>query len=346
MLEQYNPTPGDWIIAVYGGLVPFGLDQSFKVQMTSSVRRPVHWIDVFGPASLDYGEDGELNVSLHLPDDFEGDLGGEYIAVLSDNASLEIPLIASVGGAEITGVGEPKGVDLNADGYYDRLTIPLSLRSFRQGDYAVEGPIVDCLGRMIKWIRTTASIKSEVKAGEVNKTPGMTSSIEMTVDGRDLWRSGACSPMTFGPLFLYDGKGLLLDKADEVAQIPYAGGRFQPPKAFLSGTFSNLTSTSAGLRRISVGVGVNVTVDGSYTVTGTLTDDDGVEIDKDQSSSKLSVGDRSIVLEFNPTKFMMKSLPSRLHLTDVRLLAKDELLDSAKSPWSSDVMSPAKLRGM
>ena len=115
---------------------------------------------------------------------------------------------------------------------------------------------------------------------------------------------------------------------------------FQPPAAYLTKSFENKTT----INRISVGVGVHIIKPGRYELTSRLEDERGEELGKDSVTNSLLPGNSTILVDFNPTKFMMLGRKSQLYLKDIILSVNGTELDRLDEAWSSNAMSPAAFK--
>jgi hypothetical protein len=89
-----------------------------------------------------------------------------------------------------------------------------------------------------------------------------------------------------------------------------------------------------------IGVNLSVVKAGHYQLSGTILDDNGEELGKSTVDGKLETGNATLVLAYNPTKFMMLNKSSKIHLTDLVLDRDGYLLERKDEAWSSGQMSP------
>jgi hypothetical protein len=208
--------------------------------------------------------------------------------------------------------------DKDKDGYFDKLTLGLAVNITSPGNYTVEGALVDCRGNRIQWLKGTSSLQ---KSGDVN----------IDVDGEEIWKKGTCGPLAIPSLFLYNENGDLLDQYNKSITIERNPEEFQHPAAYFNGNFTNLTKTG----EIGIGVGVRVIKAGTYNLNGRIEDDSGNDLGKDTNISRLEPGNRTMVLGFNPVKFIIMNNASQMHLKDLSLKLNGTEIDNITDAWTS-----------
>jgi len=326
IVEVTDPVPGRWRIEVYGYSVPMGRDQSFGLDVVQYSNRDWNWMSVQGPNDLESGANGTLSVMLSVPAEAVGRGLRGHIEISSGNESFDLPVSMTVAGATIKDISYAEGRDNSSQGY-DRLSIGVDVNVSIPGDYRLEGGLEDCSGEMIRWLTGNENLsKSNV--------------VELDVDGRDLWKNGRCRPMKIDSLFLYNSFGELIDQYKGNMTINLSPKDFQPPAAYFSGNFTDLTGSDNRLKRIRIGVGVTVVQPGTYQVSGRLEDDSGNDLGRNAVMRGLSQGEQTLDLEFNPTKFIMLGQNSSIHLKDLVLDLNETELERLDHAWTSDVISP------
>jgi len=327
-IQVYDPPPGSWTVVVIGYDL-FSDKQDFKLVTTLHTREPWEWLDVSGPNEIQSGSAGEVNITLKVPKDAPAKEVRGYLELRGDNSTLEIPVMVTVAGASVKGVDGIGFEDDDNDGFIDTLVIKVAVNVSVPGVYRAEGGLFDCSGRMIKWMSGSAWIHD-------------TGVIELRADGSEVWKSGGCGPLSFRDILLYGEDGDVLDERNETAIIDKSPSEFQPPRAYFSRRFADMSERAGGrISSIVIGVGVTVNVPGTYTITARLRNDDGDVIGEIANTASLRKGNSTVALRFNPTKFVMLGERSRLHLTDLKLISGDEVLDSIDEAWSSSPMDPA-----
>lgn len=187
----------------------------------------------------------------------------------------------------------------------------------------MEGVLADCNGNMIDLFSSLVRLEA---SGIIN----------ISVNGSDIWSRGKCGPLQIQNLILYDKAGNFIDRYGENITIERDPKQFQPPAAYLTGDFVNRTTTS----KIGIGVNLSVIKTGSYQLSGSIVDDDGEDLGQDTEQSKLMPGNATLVLEYNPTKFMMQGKISSVHLVDLALSLNGSELERRDEAWSSGDMDP------
>ncbi|MCX8206390.1 MAG: S8 family serine peptidase [Methanothrix sp.] len=327
-IQVYDPPPGSWTVVVIGYDV-FSDKQNFELVTTLHTREPWGWLDVLGPDEIQPGTAANVNLTLRVPSDAPGKEVRGYLEIRGDNSSLEIPVVVTVAGASVVGVDGISFEDDDNNGFIDTLSIKIALNASVPGVYRAEGGLFDCSGRMIKWMSGSASVRG-------------TGSIELRASGRDIWKSGGCGPLHLRDIILYGEDGDVLEEYNQTTIIERNPSDFQPPKAYFSMSFADMSERAAGrISSIIIGVGVTVNVPGTYTITARLRNDDGDVIGEVANTTSLRKGNSTVALRFNPTKFVMLGERSRIHLTDLTLSSGDEVLDRIDEAWSSSPMDPA-----
>jgi hypothetical protein len=104
----------------------------------------------------------------------------------------------------------------------------------------------------------------------------------------------------------------------------------------LTGEYVNRTTPG------SIAIGVNVTVmkPGRYELQGIIVDDAGDEVGEENVESNLSVGNVTMLLQFDPAPFMRQGEVSAVHLVDLILSRNGTALERTEEAWSSQDMDP------
>jgi hypothetical protein len=322
-----NPQPGRWRIWIYGNSVPSDHNESYSVSIHQYLRGKWDWMTTSGPARIESGSGVEINASLKIPDNassgaLEGDIG-----IRSANQTFTIPVSVTVVGTTLKGLNYSKVEDKDKDGYFDRLSIGFALNVTTPGNYTVEGPLLDCSGNKIDWLKGSAVLQ---KSGDIN----------IDVDGEKVWKMGRCGPLVIPSLFLYNENGDILDSSNKRITIPYEPAQFQHHAAYFNGNFTN--ETTSGM--IEIGVGVRVIKPGTYDLGGRIEDDKGDDLGDGTTTSKLAVGNSTVFLGFNPAKFIIFNKPTRIHLRDLSLKLNGTEIDNRTDAWTSDELDPGYFR--
>jgi subtilisin family serine protease len=321
-VEVSRPTPGVWRLKVYGYDIPEG-EQAFTVSQTQYAEELWTWIAAQGPDRIESDSNATLEASLAIPKNISVHRLEGYIEISSGNRSFEIPVSVAVKSALLEGIASYETEDSNKDGYFDKLSMDFGIDLTSPGTYMLEGMLTDCSGNLI---RALSGRKELAESG----------TLRLEVNGSEIWKAGRCGPLRIKNLFLYDQQGDLLDIYRDNLTIERNPNQFQPPTAYLSGIFQNMTTA----KKIAIGVGITVVRPGSYQLSARIVDDEGEELGTDAYYGKLDAGNATIVMEFNPTKFMMLRRSSHVHLVDLILKREEAVVDSLKDAWVSGEMMP------
>lgn len=323
-LEVANPEAGLWKIRVYGYEVPDDEEeQSFKIKLLQYAEEPWSWISTSGPKRIESDSNGTIEASIDIPKNSSVHRQDGHIEVSSASQSFEIPVSVTVAGNFLEGLRSVDVEDSDQDGYDNTLSLGFWVNVTVPGRYRLEGVLKDCAGNRIARLNGV---------GDLNES----GAINVDVNGSDIWKNGICGPLKIESLMLYDQRGDLIDRYEESITIDREPGLFQPPAAYFTGGFINQTTAS----KIAVGVNLSVIKPGSYQISGRIVDDDGEEMGKDTLASTLQAGNYTRVLDFNPTKFMMRRGSSKVHLVDLVLSVDGTELERKDEAWSSGKMSP------
>lgn len=324
-LELAGPEIGAWKVKVYGYDVP-DEGQSFRVLLKSYGEDPWGWIDTRGPEKIESNENATLEANLTIPERTSLPRLDGYIKISSDSYSFEIPVSVTVAGTRLEGLTEEEVLDSDNDGLFDVLTLGFGLNVTAPGEFRLKGVLADCRGNRIGGLDSSFA---QSKSG----------STKVNVSGTDIWRKGKCGPMVVENLILYDKSGSYIDRFDQEITINRDPLQFQAPDAYLTGEYVNRTGQNS-INSIAIGVNVTVIKPGQYELQGIIVDDYGEEVDEESVKSDLSAGNVTMLLQFNPTRFMMQGEVSALHLVDLVLLRDDRELERIDYAWSSEEMDP------
>lgn len=321
-LEITSPENGAWKVKVYGYNVP-DEGQSFRILLKRYKEDPWRWIETRGPERIDSNGNATLEANLTIPSDSSLPRLDGYIKISSDNHTFEIPVSVTVDGTRLDGLTDEKVLDSDNDGLFDVLALAFGVNITAPGEYRLKGVLSDCRGDRIEAIESRFGLNES-------------GSILVNVNGTDIWRKSKCGPMMIQNLILYDKSGSYIDRFDKEITINREPKEFQPPAAYLTGEYVNRTTPT------SIAIGVNVTVinPGRYELQGIIVDDYGEELDEESLQSDLSAGNATMLLQFDPSKFMRQDEVSAVHLVDLVLLREARELERMDYAWSSDSMDP------
>ncbi len=322
-LEISNPEIGSWRVRVYGYNVPTFV-QPFKIALKAYAENRWTWIETIGPKQIESGSEGIIEANLTIPKNTSLPRVDGSIKISSDNQTFQIPVSVDIAGSYLEGLTFAKVEDSDHDGYFDDLDLGFGVNLSAPGDYRLDGVLADCSENMIALFSSLARLNSS-------------GSINVSVNGSDIWRFGKCGPLQIQNLILYDSAGNFIDRYGKNLTIEQDPEQFQPPAAYLTGAFVNRTTAN----KIGIGVNLSAIKPGSYQLSGAIVDDDGQELGQDTEQSKLMPGNATLVLEFSTSKFMMLGKISRIHLVDLVLSLNGSELERRDDAWSSGDMDPA-----
>jgi subtilisin family serine protease len=326
--DVIRPQPGKWRIWIYGNNVPMGQNESFSVEVTRYLQVEWSWISTKGPSTIESESNATLEASLRIPANASSRIIDGNIEFRSANQSFLIPVSLAVAGTSLKGLDYSNVEDKDKDGFFDELTLGFAINLTVPGNYTVEGSLVDCQGNQLEWLKGISSLQ---KSGD----------IIVDIDGKEIWKKGGCGPLKIHSLFLYNEGGDLLDHYNKSITIQRSPKEFQHPAAYFTGNFSNQTTAS----KIGIGVGIRVVKAGNYELSGRIEDDIGEDMGKDTATAKLEIGNRTMILEFNPTKFIMMAKASQMHLKDLSLKLDGVEIDQIADAWSSPQIDQGFFKG-
>ena len=321
-LEISNPELGNWTVKVYGNDVPLE-GKSFRVTIKEYADGKWSWIAASGPDRLESDSNGTVQATITIPSKTSIPRVDGYIKISSDRHTFEIPVSATIAGARLTGLSEERAVDSDSDGLIDVISLEFGVNISAPGEFRLNGVMADCSGNWIGRIDRSFALK---KSG----------SILVNASGIDIWRYAKCGPLRIQNLILYDKDGSYIDRFNGDIIIDRKPGEFQPPAAYLSGEFSNRTTSSA----IAIGVNVTVVKPGRYELQGIILDDAGDQVGEASTEKDLSAGNTTMLLHFDPASFVAQGEASAVHLVDLFLSRNKSPLERRSDAWSSDMMDP------
>lgn len=327
-----HPAPGNWTVIVYGYDVTSKLWQSFDMEVTFYIQDSWTWISVAGPDRIDSGTERLVNASITVPENASSSGVEGYIQIRADEDRFAIPVTVTVAGASLTGESRIDLIDEDGDGLYERLCIQVGVDVISPGEYRVEGSLLDGNGTYI------------ARLGDRKELDG-SGSIEICVNGSEIWGRGTCGPLILENVFLYSGGGAIIDRYEGNITILKCPQDFQPQRARFTSEFVDEMGDAPAEDEtkpdsIVIGVGVSVQHPGSYEVSGRLVDDDGFEIDRTVETASLEVGIHNVYLSFSPRMLIMKKTPSRLHLVDLTLSREGEVIETRPQAFSTGLKRP------
>jgi len=241
-----------------------------------------------GVAIREHGVDGPYTVNLTVGDEEGTTLD---MAAYATNAYGSTDFEMSVAG--FTGGYADSGTDTDADGIYDYLTISVNVNVTEAGTYTVEGWLYDGNGEDIAYASDSRSLGVGVQ------------SMELNFSGTAIANNRVNGPYTLKYLKLTDSDGKQVDFVGEAHNTSaYSYTEFRKDKGGAKfgnsyNDYSSDTNLDGIYDYLVIGVGVNVTDAGNYTLTGILYDSNGVDISTVSAESALSNGSRTMLLNFD-----------------------------------------------
>ena len=278
------------------------------------------WIETNGPERIESDSNGTVVANITIPKDPSVQRLDGYIKISSDNNTFEIPVSVAVAGPKLQGLTSEEVVDSDNDDKFDLLALDFGLNVTTPGEYRLEGVLADCNGSRIELIDQSQRLEK-------------TGNISVNISGIDIWRSGTCGPMQIENLILRDKSGNFIDRFEENITVNRDPKEFQSPPAYMTG-FVNQTAQDL----IAIGVNMSVMKPGSYMLRGTIVDDAGDELGTDTIKIDLVPGNTTIVLQFDPARFVRLDEVSSVHLIDLVLSRDGVELERKYVAWSSGEM--------
>lgn len=330
-LEVRSPEKGMWKVKVYGNDAPED-GQSFHILLKVYEDLPWSWIDAQGPGRLGNNEGAKLQVNLSIPGETSHFMHEGYIKISSDDGSFVVPVSVTLGGTKLEGLVYENVTDSDEDGLFDLLTLGFgvnaSAKAREPAQLWLKGRLEDCRGARIASLDKRFSL-----AGS--------GSVFVNISGAEIWMNGGCGPMRVDDLMLYGQGGSYIDSFDGRMEIYREPSHFQPPAAYLTGDYVNLTNAS------SIAVGVNLTVikSGRYELSGRIVNDYNEDLDEQAIQSDLNPGNRTITMQFDPGEFIGMGETSSVHLVDLALSVDGVVLQRMASAWAFERMNPQAFAG-
>ena len=321
-VDIYNPEVGNWTLKVYGYNVP-ELGQPFIVSVKEYAEEEWSWIKTKGPEQLESDSNGTVEANITIPMESSLPRLDGSIKITSGDQTIRIPVSVVVNGSNLRGLTLVEALDSNNDGYFDYLNLDFGLNVTAPGNFWLEGELIDCMGSRIAQIDRRFRLE---KSGNIT----------INVNGSDIWRKAKCEPLEIRNLILYDEHGTFIEMFEKNITIKRDPHQFQPPGAYFLDSFVNETTSN----KIRIGVNISVIKQGNYQVSGTIVDDHGETLGENVVESKLMPGNATMVLEYNPIKFIVQGEVSQVHLIDLVLSQEANELERKDWAWSSEDMDP------
>ena len=224
---------------------------------------------------------------------------------------------------EFAGDYSDYGTDVDGDGLYDFLSIEVGVNVTAIGNYTIIGWLHDVNGNEIVWSINDTSL------GIGNQT------IILNFDGKAMQKHGVNGPYYLKDLVLFNEHDELLGYiVDAYTTLAYDYTDFQtlmPPVAQFTGDYSDygIDIDSNGLYDYLVmGIEVNVTIAGNYTLSGLLYDVNGNELVWADNDTYLPIGDQTMKVHFDSKAIQNHGVNGPYYLKTLTLFDENyELLD-------------------
>ncbi len=182
------------------------------------------------------------------------------------------------------------GTDTDSDGFYDYLSINVSVNVTSHSNYTILGWLSDSNGDDITW-----AMNKKVLSEGINQ-------ITLNFDGITIYNHGVNGPYNISYLALYDENGTLIDYLyDAYTTSIYNRSDFQKPHTplvKLTGNYSDYgtdTNNNSLFEYLTVDVGVNVSNSGYCVISARILDNNGTEITWATSTTYLNATQTQII---------------------------------------------------
>jgi len=241
-------------------------------------------LNLSGIAIWKHGVNGPFNVTMLLSDEYGNEIDLQYYTTNVYNyIDFQIPAAA------FSRIYSDQGIDTDGDGSYNYLRLEVGIDVTKSQSYIIEGWLYDSNGNDV--IMATNSTYLNVGSQLVT----------LNFDGLAInWHR------VDGP---YNLRYLSLSGSDQVDFIydayntsAYSYTDFQKTNAGFSGSYSDHGKDTDGdglYNYLTLGVGIDVTASGNYTLTGWLYDVNGTEIVGTSNFTHLNSGSQLVLLDFN-----------------------------------------------
>jgi hypothetical protein len=223
-------------------------------------------------------------VALRLPEAKVYDLD---LRLVDSQGHLEDSLSFSLWA---TGHYADRGLDENDDGRYESLIVDVGVNIPQGGMYTLRGSLYDSTGGYV----TTAALSTTLSTGEQN--------VSLAFDGAAIFKHKASGTFRLRNLELQSDSlafwGLI---ADAYTTSAYDYTQFANKDTILSGSYNDAGVDEDGdglFNYLALGVGLQVTTPGLYTLEGSLFDSQQREVERQRITAELEAGAQILVLKF------------------------------------------------
>ena len=212
--------------------------------------------------------------------------------------------------ANLTGSYSDYGIDADGDGKYDYLVVDVWVNVKEAGYYHIEGWLDDSYGQSI----TYAGNGSYLDVGLHKLT--------LEFNGYEIYRHGVCGSFTLGYVGLWYHGERVDYKNDVYTTSSYDYADFDVPPIDFTGAYADYgvdTDGNGEYDYLVVEVGVNVKEAGTYSVSGSVYDNENDYITSDWAEAELSTGLQKFTLKFDGYKIYRNGVDGPFNLGYVAL---------------------------
>jgi len=226
-----------------------------------------------------------------------------------------------------TGTYADAGVDTNGNGLYDSLAIDVGLNIPHDGDYTLSGSLYNQAGDYI----ASAFESDHFSAGS--------STAKLQFDGETIRKSRHSGPYVLRDLKLLSDDGSSDTVGTAYTTSAYEYTQFESPTAMFSGSFAETGEDGNGdgfWDILSINVGLEIALPGSYEVSGYLFDGSRNQIDYQTVSQTLETGSYTVTLDFDGLAIAENGTDGPYVLEQLTLRGGDgEVLDRIAEAYST-----------
>jgi hypothetical protein len=213
--------------------------------------------------------------------------------------------------ADLTGSYSDYGIDADGDGKYDYLAIDVWVNVKENGYYSLDGWLEDCYGHDVTYDRNSTNLEEGLQK------------LTLEFNGYEIYRHEVSGTFSLGHVKLLDsGWNEIEEKWDVYSTANYAYTNFDTPPIDLTGAYVDYGVDTDGNGKydyLAIDIGVNVKEAGTYSVSGTLYDNENEYITNDWAEVELSTGLQKLTLKFDGYKIYRKGIDGPFLLQYVAL---------------------------
>ncbi len=211
------------------------------------------------------------------------------------------------------------GIDTNANGLFDLLTLNVGLEVAEAGDYTILGWLANSTGDVI------------VSAESLATLPTGSQTIQLNFPGKEIYKSSQDGPYNLLSLTILDSLGNEVDSLDGAyTTSPYAYTEFEKPGASFTSVFSDsgVDADADGFyNTLRIAAQVNVSTPGTYTIEAHLADANESILEDITLTQSLSAGIQNVDLDFSGENIFSKGVDGSYLLSFARIISNSEVED-------------------